>query len=56
MQGCKCYTCQNYSRSYLHYLYKTQAPAYYPLACEHNISVMQQACLHMQDIIRDSQK
>ena len=56
MQGCNCYTCQNYSRSYLHYLYKTKAPAYYPLACEHNISVMQQTCLHMQDIIRGSQK
>ena len=52
MPNCPCYTCQKYTRSYLHYLFKTNAPAYHALACEHNISVMQQACQHMQDIIK----
>ena len=52
MPGCECYTCKNYTRSYIHYLFKTQAPAYYPLACEHNIYVMQKACENMRDIIK----
>ena len=54
MKDCPCYTCKNYTKSYLHYLFKTKSPAYYPLACEHNISVMQQACLHMQRVIIES--
>ncbi len=56
MPDCPCHTCKNYSRSYIHYLFKTKAPAYFPLACEHNISVMQQTCEHMRNIIKNINK
>lgn len=51
MPGCDCYTCQNYSRSYLHFLFKSKQVAYTRLACIHNVAVMQMVCLAMQKII-----
>lgn len=51
LMGCKCHTCKNHSRAYLHYLFKIKAPAYHNLACIHNIHVMQQTCDAMRDII-----
>ena len=56
MPGCECNTCKNYTRSYIHYLFKTQAPAYYPLACEHNIFVMQKTCEIMKVLIKNFNK
>jgi len=38
--GCSCYTCKNYSRAYLHHLFKAHELSYYTLATIHNISFM----------------
>jgi queuine tRNA-ribosyltransferase len=51
MPGCDCYTCQNFSRAYLHYLYKEGLIAYFHLSSIHNIHVMQSVCAKMRDII-----
>ncbi len=51
MSGCSCYTCQNFSRGYLHYLFKHQALAYCHLACIHNLYVMQEAWVKMRENI-----
>lgn len=51
MQNCQCYTCQNFSRSYLHYLHKQQSMAYCNLACIHNVHVMHAVCSKMREII-----
>lgn len=51
LKNCDCHTCKNYSRAYLHYLCKIKAPAYQPLACIHNIHVMQKTCETMRAVI-----
>lgn len=50
--GCDCYTCAHHTRSYMHFLFKTNAPLYFPLACIHNVRMMQRACEAMQSIIK----
>jgi len=49
--SCACYTCQHYSRGYLHYLFKEGLIAYFHLASIHNIHVMQEACERMRGCI-----
>ena len=51
MRDCTCYTCKNFTRSYLHYLHKQQSMAYCNLACIHNIHVMHTVCTMMRQII-----
>jgi queuine tRNA-ribosyltransferase len=51
LEGCECYTCQNYSRAYLHFLFKQKASIYSQLACIHNIHVMQHVCDLMRKLI-----
>lgn len=51
LEGCTCKTCQNYSRAYLHYLFKQNAVAYSHLACIHNVHVMQHVCEKMRAMI-----
>jgi queuine tRNA-ribosyltransferase len=51
MPGCDCYTCENFSRSYLHYLFKEGLIAYFHLSSIHNIHVMQKVCARMREII-----
>jgi queuine tRNA-ribosyltransferase len=51
MPGCSCHTCQHYSRAYLHFLFRQKASLYYPLACMHNIHVMQETCARMRQLI-----
>jgi len=48
MENCDCYTCQNFTRSYLHFLFKQQSLAYNNLACIHNIHVMHDVCTRMR--------
>jgi len=36
-KNCNCYTCKNFTRAYLHHLYKTKEMLYYRLATIHNI-------------------
>lgn len=54
MPGCACYTCQTYSRSYLHYLFKEGLIAYFHLASIHNLHVMQTTCTIMREMIQNS--
>ncbi len=54
LEGCECYTCQHFSRAYLHFLFKDKALAYSNLACIHNIHVMQHVCDVMRDLILSS--
>jgi queuine tRNA-ribosyltransferase len=51
MPDCLCYTCRNYSRAYLHHLYKQQAASFTVLACIHNVQVMHDVCAKMRDFI-----
>lgn len=51
MADCTCYTCKNYTRSYLHFLFKSNQVAYSRLACIHNVAVMQLACDKMRELI-----
>lgn len=51
MQTCNCYTCRNYSRAYLHYLFKQKSTLYSHLACIHNVHVMQEACRQMKKVM-----
>ena len=54
MQDCGCYTCENFSRAYLHYLFKEGLIAYFHLASIHNIHMMQKVCTRMREIILQS--
>ncbi|MFC3908008.1 tRNA guanosine(34) transglycosylase Tgt [Legionella dresdenensis] len=51
MASCRCYTCQNYSRSALHHLFKQKANLFTALASIHNIHVMHDVCAKMRDLI-----
>lgn len=51
MPGCDCYTCQHFSRAYLHYLFKEGLIAYFHLSSIHNIHVMQKVCTTMRELI-----
>jgi len=39
-KDCDCYTCQNFSRAYLHHLYSVKEPLYLRLATIHNLRFM----------------
>lgn len=54
MADCDCYTCKNFSKAYLHYLFKTKSIVYGNLACIHNIHVMHTVCSKMRTIIMNS--
>ncbi len=51
---CDCYTCQNHSRGYLHYLFKQGQALYSTLACIHNVRVMQKTCEVMREVIQEN--
>lgn len=51
MENCDCYTCANFSRGYLHYLFKQGLIAYFHLASIHNIHVMQSVCIRMRELM-----
>lgn len=51
MEDCTCVTCQNYTRAYLHFLFKSNARAYCNLACIHNVHVMNTVCDAMRECI-----
>ncbi len=51
MANCDCYTCRNYTRAYLHFLFKDKATLYSQLACIHNIHVMHSVCEKMRQLI-----
>jgi queuine tRNA-ribosyltransferase len=49
MDNCTCSTCQQFSRAYLHFLFKQKSVAFSNLACIHNVHVMQSVCQAMQN-------
>ncbi len=51
MEGCQCDTCQHYTRSYLHFLFKEKLSLYFQLACIHNIFVMNEASRRMRQLL-----
>lgn len=51
LEGCDCYTCQNHSRAYMHFLFKSNQALYANLACIHNIRVMHKTCEVMRETI-----
>jgi len=51
MPGCDCYTCQHFSRGYMHYLFKEGLIAYFHLSSIHNIHVMQMTCARMRELM-----
>lgn len=51
---CSCYTCQHYSKGYLHHLLKAKELSFYTLATLHNIHFMVQLMKRYQEkILRD---
>ncbi|MCW5589296.1 MAG: tRNA guanosine(34) transglycosylase Tgt [Legionellales bacterium] len=50
-EQCDCYTCQHYSRGYLHYLFKEKQNLYFNLACIHNIRMMHKTTDVMREVI-----
>ena len=56
MENCTCYTCQNYSRSFLHNAIKQKNTIFTALASIHNIHVMHDVCARMRNLIRKRSK
>lgn len=52
MPGCGCATCGQYSRAYLHQLFKQKYNLFTALASIHNIHVLQQICGRMRELIQ----
>lgn len=51
MPGCDCATCAQYSRSFLHDLFKQKSNLFTALASIHNIHVLQTVCARMRALI-----
>ncbi|MCP0913906.1 MULTISPECIES: tRNA guanosine(34) transglycosylase Tgt [Legionella] len=51
MPSCTCYTCQNYSRAFLHHACKQKANLFTALASIHNIHVLHDVCAKMRALI-----
>jgi queuine tRNA-ribosyltransferase len=54
MADCGCYTCSQFSRAYLHFLFKEKSAFYCNLATIHNVHVMQETCRRLQQLINKS--
>ncbi|MBN1175275.1 tRNA guanosine(34) transglycosylase Tgt [Candidatus Woesearchaeota archaeon] len=51
-EGCKCETCKNYSRAYLHHLLRTHELLGYKLATIHNLHFMNNLIHELRDAIK----
>ena len=51
-EDCKCYTCQNFTKAYLHHLFKQKEILGYTLATYHNLWVMERFFEKIRDAIR----
>ena len=56
MPGCTCYTCQHYSRAYMHQLFKQKNNLFTALASIHNIHVLHEVCDKMRHLISNSSR
>ncbi|MDA9832492.1 tRNA guanosine(34) transglycosylase Tgt [Gammaproteobacteria bacterium] len=50
-KGCDCYTCQNYTQSYLHHLLKAHEPVYLYLSSIHNVAFMARYMARIRQLI-----
>ncbi len=50
--SCDCYTCQHFSRAYLHHLHRAKELSYYRLASLHNLRFMARFMRDLRDAIR----
>jgi queuine tRNA-ribosyltransferase len=50
--NCDCYTCQNFSRAYVHHLHRARELIYYRLATIHNLQMMTRLMRDIRDAIR----
>jgi queuine tRNA-ribosyltransferase len=53
--GCGCFTCQNYSRSYLRHLYMASEILYHRLATIHNVYFMNNLMEQIREAIENKQ-
>ena len=51
--GCECYTCQNYSRAYLHHLFRAKELLAFRLATVHNLHFMHDLLVDIRQALRD---
>lgn len=52
-EDCDCYVCQNFSKSYLHHLFKNRELLAYTLATYHNLWVMEKLFTYIRDLIKN---
>ena len=50
--SCDCYTCQNFTRAYLHHLHRAKELVYYRLATLHNLRFMMRFMRQVRETIR----
>jgi len=50
--SCDCYTCQHFSRAYLHHLHRAKELTYYRLATLHNVRMMMRLMRDLREQIR----
>lgn len=50
-KNCQCYTCQNFSRSYLHHLYRIKESLYHRLATIHNLKFYMELMAKIRNLI-----
>lgn len=53
--ACLCYTCQNFSRSYLHHLFKAEELLFYYLSTYHNVYFIENLMKQIRDTIFSGQ-
>jgi len=51
---CECYVCQNFTKSYLHHLFKQREILGYTLATYHNLWVMEKLFEKIREMISDN--
>lgn len=56
MDTCQCYTCENFSRAYLHNAFKQKYSVFTALASIHNVHVLHAVCDRMRDLIKKEHK
>lgn len=56
MADCACYTCQHYSRAYLHMLCKQKVELFTALATLHNIHVLHDLCARIRENIQINER
>ncbi|OGV31889.1 MAG: tRNA-guanine(34) transglycosylase [Legionellales bacterium RIFCSPHIGHO2_12_FULL_35_11] len=56
METCECYTCKNYTKSYLHHAFRQKYNLFTALASIHNIHVLHNVCDTMRELILEEKQ